>query len=240
MLLDGALASQWLLLVIVGLAVVDALVPMVPSEALIIAAGVGAAAGDQSLIAVIAAASVGAFVGEFAAFLLGRGFGAAVRGRLEPGTPRSALFARSEHALATRGGLILLTARYIPAGRTVAALAAGASRFPARRYVGYSALGATMSAAYVAMLGFLGGAAFAGDPLVALAVSLGIGTAIGSVAGLVRRLRSGTAHVTEPTAVAAATRAHADRDSRASSLRLAHAETATREVAAPPLARVAA
>ena len=198
LLLDGALASQWLLLVIVGLAVVDALLPMVPSEALIIAAGVGAAAGDQNLIAVIAAASLGSFVGELTAFVLGRGFGGALRGRLTPGTPRAELFARSERTLTTRGGLILLTARYIPAGRTVAALAAGAIRFPVRRFVGYSALGASMSAAYVAMLGFLGGATFAGDPLVALAVSLSIGTAIGSAAGLVRRLRSNSSPVLEP------------------------------------------
>jgi membrane-associated protein len=242
LLLDGALASQWLLLVIVGLAVVDALLPMVPSEALIIAAGVGAAAGDQSLIAVIAAASTGSFIGECTAFLVGRGFGTAVRGGLVPGTPRAELFARTERTLTTRGGLILLTARYVPAGRTVAALAAGASRFPVRRYVGYSALGATMSAAYVAMLGFLGGATFADDPLVALGVSLGIGTAIGSVVGLVRRLRSGSAHVTEPSpaAVDAAAHAHADLDSHASRPRLARTGTATREVGAPPLARVAA
>ncbi len=222
LLLDGALASQWLLLVIVGLAVVDALLPMVPSEALIIAAGVGAAAGDQSLIAVIAAASIGSFVGECTAFLIGRGFGTAVRARLVPGTQRAELFTRTERTLTTRGGLILLTARYIPAGRTVAALAAGASSFPGRRYVGYSAIGATMSAAYVAMLGFIGGATFASDPLVALAVSLGIGTVIGSVAGLARRLRSATAQVTEPSPVGA-TRVHADRDSRASTPRLAHA-----------------
>jgi membrane-associated protein len=242
LLLDGALASQWLLLVIVGLAVVDALLPMVPSEALIIAAGVGAAAGDQSLIAVIAAASTGSFIGECTAFLVGRGFGTAVRGGLVPGTPRAELFARTERTLTTRGGLILLTARYVPAGRTVAALAAGASRFPVRRYVGFSALGATMSAAYVAMLGFLGGATFADDPLVALGVSLGIGTAIGSVVGLVRRLRSGSAHVTEPSpaAVDAAAHAHADLDSHSSRPRLARTGTATREVGAPPLARVAA
>jgi membrane protein DedA with SNARE-associated domain len=203
LLLDGALASQWLLLVIVGLAVVDALLPMVPSEALIIAAGVGAAAGGQNLMAVIAAASLGSFAGECIAFLIGRGFGTAVRARLAPGTPRAELFARTERTLTTRGGLILLTARFIPAGRTIAALAAGASRFPVRRYVGFSALGATLSAAYVAMLGFLGGAAFASDPLVALAVSLGIGTAIGSVAGLVGRIRSGAAPVAEPALKAA-------------------------------------
>jgi len=191
LLLDGALASQWLLLVIVGLAAVDALLPVVPSEALIIAAGVGAAAGGQSLVAVIAAASAGAFVGEVGSYVVGRGFGAAVRARLEPGSPRAELFASTERTLTTRGGLILLTARYVPAGRTVAALAAGAIRFPTGRYVGYAALGATMSAAYVAMLGFLGGAAFASDPLVALLVSLGVGTAIGAVAGMVRRRGGG-------------------------------------------------
>lgn len=203
LLLDGALASQWLLLVIVGLAVVDALLPMVPSEALIIAAGVGAAAGDQDLVAVIAAASLGAFVGEVGSYVLGRGFGGAVRGRLVPGTPRAELFARIERTLTTRGGLVLLTARYVPAGRTVAALAAGALHFPTRRFVGYSALGATMSAAYVAILGFLGGAAFARDPIVALTVSLSVGTAIGMVAALVRRRRTDVEPVGKPTPMAA-------------------------------------
>ncbi len=207
LLLDGALASQWLLLVIVGLAAVDALLPVVPSEALIIAAGVGAAAGSQNLLTVVAAASLGAFAGELCSYLLGRGFGLAVRGRLEPGTHRAELFARVERTLTTRGGLILLTARYIPAGRTVAALAAGAIRFPTSRFVGFSALGATMSAAYVAMLGFLGGTAFASDPLVALLVSLGVGTAIGAVAGLARR-RTGSAPA--PAAPAAPAQAAAE------------------------------
>jgi membrane-associated protein len=191
LLLDGALASQWLLLVIVGLAAVDALLPVVPSEALIIAAGVGAAAGGQDLLAVVAAASLGAFVGEVASYVLGRGFGSVACRRLRPGTPRAELFARMQQTLTTRGGLILLTARYIPAGRTVAALAAGAIRFPATRYLAYSAVGATMSAFYVALLGFLGGAAFASDPLVALLVSLALGTTIGAVVGLVRKRRAG-------------------------------------------------
>jgi membrane-associated protein len=188
LLLETALASPWLLLVIVGFAAIDALLPVVPSEALIIAAGVGAAAGSQELAAVVAAAAFGAFVGEVGSYAIGRGCGAAVRRKLVAGTARAALFARVENALAARGGTILLTARYIPAGRTVAALAAGAAAFPAGRYVGYSAVGATMSAAYVALVGFFGGTAFAGDPVVALLVSLAVGTGITLVAGLVRRV----------------------------------------------------
>ena len=70
----------------------------------------------------------------------------------------------------------------------------------------HSALGATMSAAYVAMVGFLGGSAFTGDPLVALLVSLTIGTAIGMVAGVVRRMRPGAAPVaSSPASLASKT-----------------------------------
>lgn len=51
---EAALASPWLPAVILAMAVVDALVPVVPTEALIIAAGVAAATGGQHLLAVIA------------------------------------------------------------------------------------------------------------------------------------------------------------------------------------------
>jgi membrane-associated protein len=187
LLLEGAMASPWLLLVIVGLAVVDALLPVVPSEALIITAGVAAAAGTQDLAAVIAAASLGSFIGESSAYAIGRWFGPAVRRWLTAGTSWAATFAHVERTLLTRGGVILLTGRYIPAGRTVAALAAGVTRFPTAQYVGYSAVGATMSAAYVALLGYFGGAALAHDPLAALLLSLAIGTGITALTGLARR-----------------------------------------------------
>lgn len=181
------MTSEWLLLVIVGLAVIDALLPAVPSEALIITAGVAAAAGTQNFVLVVAAATLGSFIGESTAYGIGRWFGPALRKRMTPGTARAETFTRVERILLTRGGLILLTGRFIPAGRTVAAIAAGATDFPTGRFVAYSAPGAALSASYVAMLGFLGGAAFASDPLVALLFSLAVGTAITMVIGLARR-----------------------------------------------------
>lgn len=186
------MTSQWLLLVIVGLAVIDALLPAVPSEALIITAGVAAAAGTQDLGFVIAAATLGSFIGESIAYGIGRWFGPAVRERMTPGTARATTFAGAERLLLTRGGLILLTGRFIPAGRTIAAVAAGATNFQTNRFIAYSAPGAALSAAYVAMLGFLGGAAFASDPLVALLFSLAVGTTITMVIGLARKGRRRT------------------------------------------------
>lgn len=181
------MTSQWLLLVIVGMAVLDALLPAVPSEALIITAGVAAAAGTQDIAAVIAAAALGSLIGESIAYAFGHWFGPLVRRRLTPGTAKANGFARVERLLIVKGGLILLTARFLPGGRTVAAVAAGAASFPNGRFLAYSAPGTVLSAAWVALLGFVGGAAFANDPLVALLFSLALGTGVTFAVSIVQR-----------------------------------------------------
>ncbi|SHL34793.1 membrane protein DedA, SNARE-associated domain [Pseudonocardia thermophila] len=190
-LIEGALSSPWLLLVILGLAVIDALLPAVPSEALIIGGGVAAASGSQELVLVVAAAAAGSFVGESIAYFIGRRLGPAVRRRMVPGTTRATTYAHVEHLLHTRGGLILLTGRFIPAGRTVAALAAGATGLAGRRFAFFTAPGTVLSAGWSALLGFLGGAAVAGDPLIALLVGMAAGTVVTTAIGLARRGRPG-------------------------------------------------
>ncbi|MCY7342243.1 MAG: DedA family protein [Pseudonocardia sp.] len=184
--LEAALGSPLLLLVIVGLAVVDALLPVVPSEAMIIASGVAAAAGDQNLLLVIAAAALGSFIGETASYCAGRAAGPALQSRLP--ARGAATFDRVGRALDSRGGLILLTARYIPGGRTVATLAAGATSYPVPRFLAWSVLGATLSATTVALTGYLGGRAFAGDTVAALLFSLGLGLVLTVVMESGRRL----------------------------------------------------
>jgi membrane protein DedA with SNARE-associated domain len=188
---EVAITSPWLLAVIVGLAAVDALLPVVPSEALILAAGVAAAAGQQDLLLVIGAAGLGAFLGEVAGYGIGRAAGPSVRGRLRAGSPRQAAYDRVAGLLARRGGTVLLTARFVPAGRTAATLAAGATGYPGRRFLGFTLVGAWLSAAWVAVLGYLGGTAFAGNTLLALAVSFTLATVIGLGVEGVRRLSAG-------------------------------------------------
>jgi membrane protein DedA with SNARE-associated domain len=182
---EAALASPWLLAVIAGLAVVDALLPVVPSEALIIAAGVAAAAGQQDLPAVIAAAAAGSFAGECAGYGIGRRVGPAVRGR---SARRAEDHDRVVRLLHRRGGTVLLTARFVPAGRTVATLASGAVRYPVTRFVGFTAAGSVLSASWSALLGYVGGAAFAHDTGTALLVGFGIATAVGLLLEAGRRI----------------------------------------------------
>ena len=60
-------ASGWAYGIVFLFAVLDALVPVVPSEASVITAGVVAAAGGLYLPLIIAAAAGGAFLGDNAA-----------------------------------------------------------------------------------------------------------------------------------------------------------------------------
>jgi len=181
-----ALSSPWLLGVIVAMAVVDALLPVVPSEALIIGAGVAAAAGQQDLLVVIGAAALGSFIGEVAGYVIGRALGPAVRGRLGGG--RAAAYDRVSALLTRRGGTVVLTARFLPGGRTVATLVAGAMNYPTGRFLAFTALGTPLSAGWTAVLGYLGGATFAENPLYGLAFGLSLGTAVGLLLGAVQKI----------------------------------------------------
>jgi membrane-associated protein len=185
-----ALGSPWLLAVIVAMAVVDALLPVVPSEALIIGAGVAAAAGQQDLLVVIGAAALGSFIGEAAGYLIGRAFGPAVRDRFAADGAKAAAYDRISALLTARGGTVVLTARFLPGGRTVAALTAGAIRYPVGRFLGFTALGTPLSAGWQAVLGYLGGATFAENPLFGLLFGLSLGTVAGLAIGAVQRLRA--------------------------------------------------
>jgi hypothetical protein len=86
----------------------DALVPVLPSETVVIALGVATAgSADPRIGLLVALAAFGAFLGDNAAYLVGRRFGSAVDRRLfagERGARRRAWAQRSLDRFGTRGG----------------------------------------------------------------------------------------------------------------------------------------
>ena len=64
-------ANWWFLAIILVIALLDSVVPIVPSETLVIIGGVAAGQGDQRLLLVIAAGAIGAFLGDNTAYELG-------------------------------------------------------------------------------------------------------------------------------------------------------------------------
>ncbi|HEY0616139.1 MAG TPA: DedA family protein [Kribbella sp.] len=187
-LLGIAMASHWLLLILFLAAAIDAVFPVVPSEGLVVTAGMAAAAGHQNLLLVIVTAMVGSVIGECVCYLLGRGSGPALRRWLIRKDARQAMYERVSKALHTRGGLILMTVRYIPGARMVATLTAGATAYSFRKFLIFTIAGVTVAYTYVALLGYLGGDAFAHDSLKALGFSLGLAFGIGVVIETTRRI----------------------------------------------------
>lgn len=125
------LSTPWSYAVILGIAALDALVPVVPSETLAITGGVLASLGDLHLGTVIASAAIGAFIGDSSAYLLGRAIGWPARERLFRGRRAQRVLEWAEKQLGERGAYLILIARFVPGGRTATTFTAGMVRFPA-------------------------------------------------------------------------------------------------------------
>ena len=187
-LLGLAMASHWLLLILFVAAAVDAVFPVVPSEGMVVTAGMAAAAGHQNLLLVIVVAMVGSVIGESTCYFMGRGSGPALHRWMKRQERRQAMYDKVSGALHSRGGLILMTVRYIPGARMVATLTAGATRYSFKKFIVFTFAGVTIAYTYVALLGYLGGDAFAHDQLMGLAFSLSLAALIGLVVETSRRI----------------------------------------------------
>ncbi len=177
------------LLGLVVVAAVDGFFPVVPSESLVVTAGVFAAAGDQSLALIIAAGALGAFTGDHISYLVGRLAGDRLTGRLRPGTRKFATLEWARKVLAERGGTVIVVGRYVPGGRTAVTLTAGAVRYPLSSFSLFDGIAAASWATYAGLVGYLGGAAFEDEPLKGVVLGLGLALSVAGATELVRHAR---------------------------------------------------
>jgi membrane-associated protein len=185
-----ASASPWTYAVILAVAALDAVLPLVPSEATVISAGVLAGAGDLQLAFVIAAGAAGAYAGDSSAYWLGRGLDERLERRLFRGAKGAERRAWAEGALDRHGGPLIFGARFIPGGRTATTVTAGALTMRWARFAAFAAVAAIGWASYAALLGYIGGRAFEDNPLWGLLVGFGVAAATFLVVELVRRWRA--------------------------------------------------
>jgi membrane protein DedA with SNARE-associated domain len=173
-LIDLIFESDWAYAVVFGLAALDAVFPVLPSETAVITAAALAASGKLSLGLVFLSASAGAFVGDNLAYWIGRLSSQTVR-RLtrSPRAQRGMQWA--ERALAERGATVIIVSRFVPGGRTGTMLTLGITHFRWPRFAAFDLLAALAWAGYGCALGALGGIAFADRPLLAVGVALGLG-----------------------------------------------------------------
>jgi len=184
-LVAPTMTSPLLYPLLVALCGADGVVPMIPSEAAVLAAGVFAHAGKPSLVTVVVATALGVFIGDHLAYGLSR----SVLGPRLIGRSRhvSRAVAAAGRHLDRRTASLIVISRFLPGGRVTMNLACGSARVPLSRFSPASAIAALAWAAYIAGLGFLGGAAFVENPLLGVAVGLSLSFAFGFIVELIRR-----------------------------------------------------
>jgi membrane protein DedA with SNARE-associated domain len=183
------MTSPWLYLAIVVLTVLDAFLPLVPSEAAVLLAGTFAATQGPNLALVIAAGATGAVLGDHIAYAAGRGVGGRLLTRARPGSRTARAYAWARHATERRGGPVLVAARFLPGGRTATTITMGATRFPLRRFSGFDVVACVTWAVYCSATGYVGGRLFAEHPVAAVGVGMTVALTVAAVVELVQRRR---------------------------------------------------
>ena len=189
--LDEISARWWFVLVIFIIALLDSVVPIVPSESTVIIGGIAAGQGDQLLLLVILMGAVGAFIGDSIAYYLGSRFRPKVTGLLgRKNGDGEQKMAKAAAQIDKRGGLLLITARFIPGGRTLMTLSCGATRRPYKSwFLPWDITAATLWASYAAIIGYFFGDLFEDDHSKAFWLAFGTALSITGMIEIVRYMR---------------------------------------------------
>jgi membrane-associated protein len=167
----------------------DAILPVLPSETVIIALGVATAGSTDPRIALlVGCAAFGAFTGDNLAYLLGHRFGPWVERRFfssEKGAERRAW---AERSLQRFGIPIIIVCRFIPGGRTAITLSCGLISYQRRKFVVATTIAAVTWALYAFLAGRLGGRAFEDKPWAGFLVAFGAALVISGLVEVIRRV----------------------------------------------------
>ena len=167
----------------------DAVLPVLPSETVIIAFGVATAGStDPRVFLVVACAALGAFTGDNLAYLIGWRFAPWVEARFFSSAKGVARRDWAERSLARFGTALIIVCRFIPGGRTAVTLCCGLVRYPWRRFALATAIAAVVWAGYAFLAGRFGGRAFEDRPLVGFAAAFGGVLLVSAIIEVARRI----------------------------------------------------
>jgi len=187
-LLNAVSGSSWTYVLIVGICAGDAVLPLFPSETVVIAAAVLAAHGRLNIGLIVVAAAVGAVLGDNSAYALGGSGLRRLVNRLLGSDKNQQRLRWARTQLQRRGAWIIIVARFIPGGRTATTYIAGTLDMPwKRRFLPADTAAAIAWALYSSALGYFGGSAFEKNLWIPVLIATGIGLLVAGAAELLRR-----------------------------------------------------
>ena len=190
-LFDLAVSSPLSYLAAFWLPCLDAILPVVPSETVIIGLGVATSGSTDPRIALLVfLGACGAFAGDNLAYLIGRRFGPFAERKFFSSERGKQSRAWAERMLQRYGGRLILLCRFIPGGRTAVTLTCGIVGYPRRSFVIATACSAVIWASYAFWLGRLGGKAFEDKPWVGFVLAFGVAIGVSALVEISRRLHA--------------------------------------------------
>jgi len=192
-------SSPWFYWIVIVMAMLDAVLPIVPSETIVIIGGVAAASstadGSLNIVLVIACGAIGAFIGDNVSYAIGARASGFITRRFTRTDIGRWKYESVVRQIRERGGVLLVTARFIPGARTILTMTCGITRQPRSWFVPWSITATTIWATYASMLGFFGGRTFHDNATLAFGVAFGTAVSVTIVIEAIRwvlRRRVGT------------------------------------------------
>ena len=171
--------AWWILPTVYVFCFIDGFLPILPSETLLVALGaVAAGTGVPNVYLLILVGAAGAISGDQISYRIGRRIGtdrfAWMRRKR---TTKLFAFARKE--LSVRGAMLIFTARYIPIGRVVVNLSAGATGYSLKRFTLLDVMGCLTWAGYSVAIGVVAGGWFHDNKLLGVVLSVALAICMG-------------------------------------------------------------
>lgn len=125
-----------------------------PGDTLLLAAGVFAAQGKFSIVFTVVAIALAAILGDNTGYSLGRAMGPRLFKKKDGILFRQEYVERTERFYEKHGAKTMLLAHFIPIVRSFAPFVAGVGKMPRHKFFMYDAVGDTVWAAGVTLLGY--------------------------------------------------------------------------------------
>jgi membrane-associated protein len=173
-LLDAMSASAWTYALILVICALDAVLPVLPGETMVVTGGVLAASGELSLPLIMVVGAAGAFLGDNACYGLGRWWGPPAALFVLRGQRGKRAYDWAGRTLERRGTVLIAAARFVPGGRTATTFTAGTTKFRWLRFAVAAGIGGVAWGVYNGLIGAVGGRAFEEQSWKGVLLALGL------------------------------------------------------------------
>lgn len=131
--------------------------PFLPGDSMLFAAGAIAAVGEMNIFALIGTLIVAAILGDWVNFEIGKRYGRRLFANPDSRVFRQSHLRKTEQYFAKYGGRTVVIARFIPIVRTFAPFVAGMGQMPYRQFARYNVVGAVVWVTLFSLLGYFFG-----------------------------------------------------------------------------------